>query len=97
MGFAAVKRWKGADASSKFPKRRSAAGQPAYNSGRAATLRAIARQVIEAFQGYDYIVAPSGSCAGMLRKHYPMLFEDDAEMAPRARDVAARSFELVSS
>jgi L-lactate dehydrogenase complex protein LldE len=33
--------------------------------------------VIEAFEGYDYVVAPSGSCAGMLKKHYPELFADD--------------------
>jgi L-lactate dehydrogenase complex protein LldE len=52
--------------------------------------------VITAFAPYDYIVAPSGSCAGMIRKHYPALFADDPEWAPRAEAVAAKSFELVS-
>jgi L-lactate dehydrogenase complex protein LldE len=96
VGFAAVKLLEGAGCVVEVPETQVCCGQPAYNSGARDDAKAIARQVIEAFQGYDYIVAPSGSCAGMLRKHYPMLFEDDAEMAPRARDIASRSFELVT-
>ena len=96
VGFAAVKLLEGAGCVVEVPARQVCCGQPAYNSGARADAKAIARQVIEAFQGYDYIVAPSGSCAGMLRKHYPALFEDDPDMAPRARDFAARSFELVT-
>ena len=96
VGFAAVKLLEGAGCIVEVPETQICCGQPAYNSGARGDAKAIARQVIEAFQGYDYIVAPSGSCAGMLRKHYPMLFEDDADMAPRARDIAARSFELVT-
>ena len=96
VGFAAVKLLEGAGCTVEVPPTQICCGQPAYNSGARGDAKAIARQVIEAFQGYDYIVAPSGSCAGMLSKHYPMLFEDDAEMAPRARDIAARSFELVA-
>jgi L-lactate dehydrogenase complex protein LldE len=53
-------------------------------------------QVFDAFAGYDYVVAPSGSCAGMLRVHYPELFADDSENLPRARELAERSWELVS-
>ncbi len=96
VGFAAVKLLEGAGCIVEVPETQICCGQPAYNSGARGDAKAIARQVMKAFQGYDYIVAPSGSCAGMLRKHYPMLFEDDAEMAPRARDIAARSFELVT-
>lgn len=96
VGFAAVKLLEGAGCIVEVPEAQVCCGQPAYNSGARGDAKAIARQVIEAFQGYDYIVAPSGSCAGMLRKHYPMLFEDDPDMAPRARDIASRSFELVA-
>ncbi|WP_088347803.1 MULTISPECIES: (Fe-S)-binding protein [Rhodomicrobium] len=96
VGFAAVKLLEGAGCVVEVPEAQVCCGQPAYNSGDRADAKAIARQIIEAFQGFDYIVAPSGSCAGMLRKHYPMLFEDDPEMLPRAKDFAARSFELVS-
>jgi L-lactate dehydrogenase complex protein LldE len=52
--------------------------------------------VVDAFAGYDYVVAPSGSCAGMLREHYPALLADDPAYAERARDLAERSWELVS-
>ncbi len=71
-------------------------GQPGYNSGDFTTAAAIARQVVEAFDGFDYVVAPSGSCAGMIRKHYPALFEDDPAWARRAEDLAGRTWELVS-
>ena len=33
--------------------------------------QAIARAVIAAFEGYDYVVAPSGSCAATIAKDYP--------------------------
>lgn len=96
VGFAAVKLLEGAGCAVEVPEAQVCCGQPAYNSGDRGDAKAIARQVIEAFQGFDYVVAPSGSCAGMLRKHYPMLFEDDPDMEPRAKDLAARTFELIA-
>ena len=74
----------------------SCCGQPAYNSGDNDSARAIAARAIAAFDGFDYVVAPSGSCAGMIKEHYPALFEGDAEMAARAHDLAGRTHELVS-
>ena len=71
-------------------------GQPGYNSGDFATARALARQIVEAFEGYDYVVAPSGSCAGMVRRHYPRLFDDEPEWRRRAETLAERTWELVS-
>ena len=52
--------------------------------------------MIVAFEEFDYVVAPSGSCAAMLRRHFPELLADDPEMAPRARALADKSWELVS-
>ncbi|MCB1858174.1 MAG: (Fe-S)-binding protein, partial [Gammaproteobacteria bacterium] len=52
-----------------FPQDQTCCGQPAYNSGTRADATKIAKQVIRAFESFDYIVAPSGSCAGMLKKH----------------------------
>ena len=73
-----------------MPRLQTCCGQPAYNSGDRADTRAIARQVIDAFDGFDYVVAPSGSCAGMIRDHYPALFDDDPEtVAARASPGAA--------
>ena len=79
-----------------MPATQTCCGQPAYNSGDRADARAIARTVIDAFEDFDYVVAPSGSCAGMLRHHYPALFVDDAAMAARAEALAGRTHELVS-
>ena len=61
-----------------------------------ASIRAQARAVIKAFEGVDYVVAPSGSCAGMIREHYPELFADDPSMAQRAQHIAKRTYELTS-
>lgn len=95
VGFAAVKLLEDAGCRVHVPKQ-TCCGQPAYNSGARAEAKAIARQVIEAFEPYDYVVAPSGSCGGMLAHHYPELFRDDPAWARRARRLAMKSFELVS-
>ena len=96
VGFAAVRLLEDAGCTVEVPRRQTCCGQPAYNSGDRADSKAIALQVFDAFAGYDYVVAPSGSCAGMLRIHYPELFADDSENLPRARELAERSWELVS-
>ena len=96
IGFAAIKLLEGAGCEVEVPETQVCCGQPAYNSGDRGDAKAIARQVIEAFRGFDYVVVPSGSCAGMLRKHYPMLFEDDPEMEPRARELSSRTYELIA-
>jgi L-lactate dehydrogenase complex protein LldE len=96
VGFAAVKLLEQAGCRVEVPSAQVCCGQPAYNSGDRADAAAVARQVVDAFAGYDYVVAPSGSCAGMLREHYPALLADDPAYAERARDLAERSWELVS-
>ncbi len=68
----------------EVPERQTCCGQPAYNSGADAATTPIARQTIEAFEGYDYLVAPSGSCAGMIKTHYPELFADEPAWRARA-------------
>jgi L-lactate dehydrogenase complex protein LldE len=96
VGFAAVKLLEDAGCSVEVPPLQVCCGQPAYNSGDRATTRSIARQVIDAFEGYDAVVAPSGSCGGMLSHHYPGLFDDDPAMRVRAERLAERSHELIS-
>jgi L-lactate dehydrogenase complex protein LldE len=96
IGFAAVKLLEQAGCTVEVPSAQVCCGQPAYNSGDRADARAIARQVIDAFAGYDYVVAPSGSCAGMIHEHYPALFADDPALLARARELAGRTFELVA-
>ena len=95
VGFAAVKLLEDAGCSVQVPPQ-SCCGQPAFNSGDRATSRDIAEQAIEAFAPFDFVVAPSGSCAGMLRIHYPELFRGDPNWHPRADAFAAKTYELVS-
>jgi L-lactate dehydrogenase complex protein LldE len=96
VGFAAVKLLERAGCSVEVPRAQTCCGQPAYNSGDRADAKPIARQVIESFSGHDAVVAPSGSCAGMIKTHYPELFRDEPEWEARARELAGRTYELVS-
>jgi len=96
VGFAAVKLLEEAGCTVEVPPLQVCCGQPAYNSGDRASTRAIAAQVIDAFEGYEHVVAPSGSCAGMLSHHYPGLFDDDPAMKARAEDLAHRTHELMA-
>ncbi|HEX5079998.1 MAG TPA: (Fe-S)-binding protein [Geminicoccaceae bacterium] len=95
VGFAAVKLLERAGCRVDVP-RQTCCGQPAYNQGDRADTVAIARRTIAAFAGYDYVVAPSGSCAGMLKKHYPLLFDEASAEGAAARDLAARTYDLIS-
>ncbi|MGH7074960.1 MAG: (Fe-S)-binding protein [Stellaceae bacterium] len=96
IGFAAVKLLEAAGCRVEVPLQQTCCGQPAYNSGDRADTKAIARQVMAAFGGFDYIVAPSGSCAGMLKVHYLELFADEPALLPEIERFAARVHELVS-
>ncbi len=95
VGFAAVKLLEDAGCKVVVPAQ-TCCGQPAYNSGDRTTAADIARQTIAAFEGCDYVVAPSGSCGGMLIRHYPELFAGEPDMAIRAERFAAKTHELVS-
>ena len=90
VGFAAVKLLEDAGCTVEVPAQ-SCCGQPAFNSGDRMTARAIAEQVIESFEALDYVVVPSGSCAGMLRAHYPELFRGDPNWQPRADALAEKT------
>ena len=96
VGFAAIRLLEQAGCVVEVPRAQTCCGQPTYNSGDRASTRAIAADVIKAFEGYDYIVAPSGSCGGMISHHYPGLFADDPAMLARAEALAGRTFELIA-
>jgi len=96
VGFAAVKLLEDAGCRVTVPGAQTCCGQPAYNSGDRADARAIARRLLDDFESFDYVVAPSGSCAGMVRRHYAGLFADDPVLADRARRIADKTWELVS-
>jgi L-lactate dehydrogenase complex protein LldE len=95
VGFAAAKLLEDAGCIVEVPPQ-TCCGQPAFNSGDRATARELAAQAIDAFEIYDYVVLPSGSCAGQVIVHYPELFEGDAAWEPRAKRLAAKTFELIA-
>jgi L-lactate dehydrogenase complex protein LldE len=96
VGFAAVKLLEDAGCTVEAPAGQTCCGQPAYNSGDRADAKDLARRVIEAFETFDYVVAPSGSCAGMIKEHYAELLADEPEWALRANHLKHRTYELVS-
>ena len=77
-----------------FPQAQTCCGQPAYSSGYPDQARAVARQQLDIFPEPWPIVVPSGSCGAMLRHDYPKLFAADPVLAPKARALAERVFEL---
>ncbi len=95
VGFAAVKLLEDAGCTVEVPVQ-TCCGQPAYNSGDRTTAKAMARRIIADFAGFDYVVAPSGSCTGMMAHHFPGLFTDEPDCAAEAIRFAAKTHELVS-
>ncbi|MGZ5257120.1 MAG: heterodisulfide reductase-related iron-sulfur binding cluster, partial [Burkholderiales bacterium] len=85
IGFAALELLESAGCEVVVPDTQTCCGQPGYNSGDRASALALARKVIAEFDGCEYVVAPSGSCAGMMRTHYPDLFRDAPEELERAQ------------
>ena len=96
VGFAAIRLLEEAGCQVEVPATQTCCGQPAYNTGDRRTAADLARAVVDAFLGYDFVVAPSGSCAGMIAHHYPALFADDPEYRGRAEALAARTHELTA-
>jgi len=94
IGFAAIKLLEAAGCEVVVPMSQTCCGQPAYNSGDRRAARLLAEKVISEFEGCDYVVAPSGSCAGMIRTHYPDLFAEDPAWRERAAALGARTHEL---
>jgi L-lactate dehydrogenase complex protein LldE len=96
VGFGAVKLLEDAGCEVHVPEAQTCCGQPAWNSGDRETAKAIAAQVIAAFEGYDYVVVPSGSCGGTIAKDYPEMFDKTDPMRARAEAMAAKTHEIVS-
>jgi L-lactate dehydrogenase complex protein LldE len=96
VGFAAAKLIEDAGFEVVAPESQTCCGQPAWNAGADRHAKEIASSVIETFLDFDYVVAPSGSCAGMIKRHFPEVFADDAVWLPKARTLAQKTYELMS-
>jgi L-lactate dehydrogenase complex protein LldE len=94
IGFAALKLLEAGGADVYVPDAQTCCGQPAYNSGDRADAVALARKVVAEFEDCDYLVAPSGSCSGMIKTHYGELLADDPAMSARVGKLIAKTYEL---
>ena len=94
VGFAALRLLEGAGVEVVVPAAQTCCGQPAYNAGDRKDARALAAKLVAEFEDCDFLVAPSGSCSGMIRTHYADLFADDPAMSARVAGLAAKTREL---
>ena len=94
IGFSALELLEHAGYKVVVPATQTCCGQPGYNSGDRASAHALALKVLEEFEDCDFVVAPSGSCAGMIRTHYPDLFRDEPALLARIERLCARTWEL---
>ncbi len=94
IGFAAIRLLEAAGCEVVVPASQTCCGQPAFNSGDRVAASVLAKKVVAEFEGYEYVVAPSGSCADQIRNEYPGLLADDPDWHGRAVALASRVYEL---
>ena len=94
IGFAALKLLEAAGCEVAVPSTQTCCGQPGYNAGARAASQALAHKVLDEFEAFEHVVVPSGSCAGMIRTHYPELLSDQPAELARAQRLARRTYEL---
>ena len=94
IGFAALRLLESAGCTVVVPASQTCCGQPGFNAGDRPAARALAEKLIDEFAACPYVVAPSGSCSGMLKTHYPEVFRDEPLLLEKARALAARTYEL---
>ena len=94
IGLSTVKLLEEAGCEVVYPKSQTCCGQPAYNSGDRKSSQALAKKLMTEFSDVDYIVIPSGSCAGMIKVHYEELFDESPDLKAKAQWLAARTYEL---
>jgi L-lactate dehydrogenase complex protein LldE len=77
------------------PPDQTCCGQPAYNGGFAEDAAAMARATIDVLsRSDDPVVVPSGSCADMIINRYPELLAGDSVYGPKAKALAANTYEF---
>ncbi len=94
VGFASAALIEAAGFEVVVPKGQTCCGQPNYNSGDRRAARSMAERTIEELEPYSHVVVPSGSCAGMIKVHYPSLFDEADALFGKARALADRTEEL---
>ena len=96
IGFACLKLLEDAGCHVDVPAVQTCCGQPAYNSGADNHARDIVKQVVTAFEAYDYVVVRRLLCPRMLKIHAGDLFADEPAWAERHRALAAKTYEIMA-
>lgn len=96
VGMASLRLLEAAGCEVIVPESQTCCGQPAWSAGNRSLAAELAKKAIGELEAYDYVVIPSGSCADQVRNVYPQLLADDPVWAPRAQQLAARTFELTT-
>jgi len=94
IGFAALQLLEAAGCEVVVPAAQTCCGQPGYNSGDRAGAQTLARKVLDELRACQYVVVPSGSCAGMIRTHYRELLAEFPELQAQVERLAACTYEL---
>jgi len=93
VAFNTVKILEKAGCTVKYNTQQTCCGQPAFNAGFWGESKDVCTKFVQDFDGADYIVSPSASCAGFVRNNYGKLFENNAFQSP-AKKVSSQIFEL---
>ena len=93
IGFSTIELLESAGCEVVVPQAQTCCGQPAWNSGDQDSTHKLAQKWLAEFEQFDYVVAPSGSCAGMTKTHYTEVFKNDPDLKMRAARLAARTYE----
>jgi len=94
VGFAAIELLEAAGCEVVVPAAQTCCGQPAWNSGDKVAAAKLAKKVIAEFEGFEYVVAPSGSCADHIRTEYPVILADEPDWHARAVALGSHVYEL---
>lgn len=94
IGFAALRLLEDAECEVVVPESQTCCGQPGYNSGDQESAKALAMKLLREFKNCDYVVLPSGSCAGMIKVHYPTLFANEPIVLESVKRLSGRTYEL---
>lgn len=84
----------------EFPDEQTCCGQMHFNSGYQDACIPLVERFVRAFDGYDAVVTPSGSCASMVRRYHAVvagLVADSGTVPPlreRVASVSPRVYEL---
>ena len=94
IGFAALNLLEAAGCEVLVPDTQTCCGQPAWNSGDRVGAEALAKKTIAEFEGFEYVVVPSGSCGDHIRNEYQGMFAEEPAWRDRATAMASRTYEL---